>query len=206
MITRKELEEEYWQYYLLLEDKFINTLQYVELRKFNYWTFSNEYELLIQAIGAELDSVFKMFCGLTNSNIRYSIADYAKIILEEPASIYPDIVNQQVIVMNKNITLQPFKTWDVSKAAQSVPWWQGFVNIKHNRNKCEKEANLKNVLSILSALYLLEMKEYKRIFDRNKTNGLPEESDIPDMSSKLFLLKNWNSKYVSTFGAMIVTE
>lgn len=75
MITRRELTEEYWQYYLLLEGKFVNTLQYVELRKFNYWTFSQEYELLIQAIGAELDSVFKMFCGLNAPGMRYSISD-----------------------------------------------------------------------------------------------------------------------------------
>lgn len=90
--------------------------------------------------------------------------------------------------------------------AQSLDWWQGFVNIKHNRIEHEKEANLKNVLQILSDLYLLEMKEYKRIFDWNRSKGRTEESDIPDKDSELFRMKDWHSKYISVATALFITE
>ena len=60
-MNRKELTKRYWRYYLMLEKRFIGSIEYVALDKKNYPTFSNEYALLIQAIGAELDTVFKVF-------------------------------------------------------------------------------------------------------------------------------------------------
>lgn len=58
-MTRKEFLQHYWCYYLVLEEKFRNTLNYVELDQDNERTFSNEYALLLQAIGAELDNFLK---------------------------------------------------------------------------------------------------------------------------------------------------
>lgn len=55
-MTRKEFLQHYWCYYLVLEEKFKNTLNYVELNWQNAATFSNEYALLLQSIGAELDN------------------------------------------------------------------------------------------------------------------------------------------------------
>lgn len=61
-MTRQELMQEYWRYYLMLEKKFIHTFSYVELAEGNYNTYSNEYALLLQSIGAELYSFFKVYC------------------------------------------------------------------------------------------------------------------------------------------------
>lgn len=60
-MNRGELTHWYWRYYLLLEKRFIETTDYVEVCEDNYRSFSNAYALLIQAIGAELDSVFKVY-------------------------------------------------------------------------------------------------------------------------------------------------
>ena len=62
-MTRKELSRNYWRYYGMLEDKFLATVNYVELNQANFQSFSNEYALLLQAIGAELDNFFKAYCG-----------------------------------------------------------------------------------------------------------------------------------------------
>lgn len=48
-------KQKYWRYYLMLENKFIKTLEYVEPNTSNLNTYSNEYAHLIQAIGAELE-------------------------------------------------------------------------------------------------------------------------------------------------------
>ena len=59
-MTRQEFLKDYWQYYLMLEKQFVNTLQYVDLDNNNFTTFSNQYANLLQAIGSELDSFFKV--------------------------------------------------------------------------------------------------------------------------------------------------
>ena len=62
-MNRKELSQNHWKYYLMLEKRFVESIEFVELHEDNFDAFSNGYALLIQAIGAELDTVFKEFCG-----------------------------------------------------------------------------------------------------------------------------------------------
>lgn len=40
-MTRKELNQKHWRYYLMLEKRFIESMEYVELHQDNYNTFSN---------------------------------------------------------------------------------------------------------------------------------------------------------------------
>lgn len=79
-MNRNELMRNYWRYYRNLENKLIATSSYVEIHRDNFAAFSNEYALLLQSIGAELDNFFKVFCGY-NLTDRKSINDYARHIL-----------------------------------------------------------------------------------------------------------------------------
>ena len=74
-MNRKELSQNHWKYYLMLEKRFVESIEFVELHEDNFDAFSNGYALLIQAIGAELDTVFKEFCGF-NTTDRKTVADY----------------------------------------------------------------------------------------------------------------------------------
>ena len=89
-MTRKEFLQHYWRYYLVLEEKFKNTLNYIELDWQNAGTFSNEYALLLQSIGAELDNFFKVYCGFAAED-RKNMNDYCTFVLSD----YSDIVNQK---------------------------------------------------------------------------------------------------------------
>ena len=60
-MNRKELSQNHWKYYLMLEKRFVESIEFVELHEDNFDAFSNGYALLIQAIGAELDTVSKSF-------------------------------------------------------------------------------------------------------------------------------------------------
>ncbi|MCC8126352.1 MAG: hypothetical protein LIO92_03000 [Clostridiales bacterium] len=184
-MNRKELTQSHWRYYLILERRFMESLEYVELHTDNYNTFSDGYALLIQAIGAELDVVFKEFCGFSTSE-RKTIADYAQTVLGS----YPDIVNQKIALQNFDLEIQPFKNWNNSQPAQSLIWWTAFTEIKHNRYDKRKQATQENVVNMLGALYLLEMKYLKLITAHS------DELDVFDESSGLFTLKNWSSKAV----------
>ena len=193
-MTRKELNE-YWRYYLLLEKRFIETIDYTELNQNNYTSFSNNYALLMQAIGAEMDTIFKLYCGF-NTDDRKTIADYVKVIDDEEQNLKPKYAVdhpfrvQKVNVAGYDITLQPFKDWDSNKPKQSLVWWDAFDCLKHNRYESREKANQKNALDILCALFLLEMKILKKI-----TEGT-EELDVFENGSELFSLKSWSTKAI----------
>lgn len=182
-MDRKELSQNHWRYYLMLEKRFVESTEYVELHKDNFNTFSNTFALLLQAIGAELDTVFKEYCEFSTTD-RKSIADYAQYILNRPF----DIRNQRIHMQEYDIVIQPFRDWNISHPSQSLQWWNAFTDIKHNRYMQKNKANLENVLNCLGALYLMEMLYLKKI-----TEG-SNEPDVFDESSNLFTLKNWTSK------------
>lgn len=179
-MTRDELLCNYWNYYLHLENKIIGTQNYVEWNEHNYETFSNEFASIIQVTGAELDNFFKAYCGIEGRN--YSITNYADFILND----FPEITEQKVRIRDKGMELQPFNGWDTAQASQSLEWWQGYNDIKHNRYINFQKANLKNSLNILGALYILEIKQLRKIHEEN-----PAEMDIPDTESSVFTMTDW---------------
>lgn len=177
----------------MLEKHFVESIEFVELHKDNFDAFSNGYALLIQAIGAELDTVFKEFCGF-NTTDRKTIADYAQHILTNTT----DIKNQKISVQEYDIEIQPFMNWDINQPGQSLQWWGAFTDVKHNRYEQLKQAKQENALNILGALYLIEMLYLKKI-----TNGT-DEFDVFDEPSNLFTLKNWTSKAIPLSEAFAV--
>ena len=183
-LTRKELMNKHWKYYLMLENKFLNILNYVELTTDNYNTYSNEFAAFLQIVGAELDVFFKRYCGF-NLNDSKTISNYADFILTS----YSDIRSQAISIIGKDIVIKPFENWDQTRARQSLFWWDSFDNIKHNRVENFKDASLENCLYCLSALFLLEMKYLSNI--TAQTN----EPDIPNEESSIFNLESWNFRY-----------
>ena len=177
----------------MLEKRFVESIEFVELHEDNFDAFSNGYALLIQAIGAELDTVFKEFCGFTTTD-RKTIADYAQYILTHTQ----DIKNQKISVQEYDIEIQPFMNWDINQPGQSLQWWGAFTDVKHDRYEQLKQAKQENVLNILGALYLIEMLYLKKI-----TAGT-DELDVFDEPSNLFTLKNWTSKAVPLSKAFAV--
>ena len=193
-LTRKELMNKHWKYYLMLENKFLNILNYVELTADNYNTYSNEFAAFLQIVGAELDVFFKRYCGYNLDDTRKNVAQYADSILTS----YPDIRNQEISIIEKDMVIKPFEGWDKSRAKQSLFWWEAFDNVKHNRVDKFSDASLKNCLYSLSALFLLEMKYLSNITNNKK------EADIPVGESKLFNLIGWKFRYLSMEGAFAV--
>ena len=190
-MTRKELSRNYWIYYRMLEDKFLATANYVEINRFNFQSFSNEYALLLQSIGAELDNFFKVYCNF-NLAERKNIVDYATFILLD----FPSITTERIKVLDTDLEVIPFDGWNSAAPAQSLTWWLAFDHIKHNRMGSFAEANQENVLNLLAALYLLEVKMFTRTTTDNYAQEL-EEIDIPSEASRLFSLPMWNFRCLS---------
>lgn len=181
MMIISQFIETYWNYYLLLEEKFLNTLKYVELHENNFDTYSNEYASLICTIGAELDSVFKAFCCFKQTDYK-TIKDYGNYIKTH----YPRVLTLQVKVREKGILISPLDIkQNVINNSKTLFWWQAYDNIKHSRSKNEKDGNLRNTLYLLATLYLLEM-----FYMSKKLAG---STYIPLNDSKLFaLIENYD--------------
>ena len=193
-MTVREFERDYWRYYRMLEDKFMNTLLYVELSQSNFTTYSNEFAHLIQTIGAELDSFFKVYCGFAAKD-RKTITEYAGFVLSD----WSGIVNQIVKTESVSLRLQPFDNWNAAQARQSIVWWDAFDSIKHSRVGNIAMASLENTLNILAALYMLEMKYHKKLAD---ATNYP---DVIKDRSKLFIMDNWQTRYLSINDAVFET-
>ena len=198
MITRDEMIKKYWNYYLILEKRVLATTDYVAIDNDNMGVFSNEFALLLQAIGGELDSFFKEYCGFRSNDESKNIGDYSSYVLND----FPTIIDQEIDIMEADITLKPFEKWNKAKAKQSLSWWEAYDNIKHSRYYNRKNANLRNVLNGLAGLYLLEMYYIKKIVE---TSGL-QQPDRPNRESQIFTLKNWNYHYIPLNGALAIVD
>lgn len=99
-----------------------------------------------------------------------NITDYANFVLQD----YPDITVQEIEVQGYRLSFIPFNGWNASRASQPLNWWFYFDQIKHSWVANMTNALLKNVMHILGALYLLEIKYLEKI-----TRGT-DDFDIPD--------------------------
>lgn len=188
-MTYEELSSDYWKYYKMLESRFLESLNFVELDYENYNVYSIEFANQLNSIGSELDLFFKV-ASKFGLDERKDISDYYKKINE----YYPDIKNQEIIIVDKkNMKIKPFEFWSKNKPSQSLKWWEAYNNVKHGRVLNKKEANLENVLNILGALFILEMYLFKDIYDNSSDND--KKLDIPKDSSELFNLENWETRF-----------
>ncbi len=183
-MLRDEFVKIYWRYYLVLEEHFHKIEKYVEFTEDNYSTYSMEFISCLMEIGSEIDGVMKNICGFS-ATARKTINDYISDILEK----YPDIREKEVLV--RNMVILPFQGWSIEEPAKSLEWWQAYNNVKHGRSENYQQANLKNVIHALAALFLLEMYRIKEIAN------IDQEMDIPEKESEIFRIKNWENRWMS---------
>ena len=138
----------------------------------NFSTFSIEYDILLQAICSEIDVVAKRLCLEYNyQSTANDIVQYISEFQKRPS----EIENKCVTLQKFNIELNPWKNIsgfheENGQKVRNIPsWWNGYNAVKHRRITLQKEnneftvterniknANLKNVLNALAALYILE--------------------------------------------------
>ena len=207
MITRNEFLQRYWNYYLILEKDFLETERFLAIDELNFSTFSNEYIKQYQAICSEIDVIAKSFCKESDFHFTGNKMNaYCKTILDNNT----DFSSHTVIVKDRDIQLTPWENWSYSIdtqddgttkiVAKNPRWWKIYNKIKHNRTTVNDETNLpyyklanqQNVINGLAALFQLEM-YYHRLLQKNH---FPNDPDIPDPSSNLFEIKDWEDEWI----------
>ena len=185
-MNREEFLLNYWNYYLALEKKFINSTNYVAVNEDNYDTYSFEFVNLILLVGSELDITMKLLSDIPHTE-KSNIQNYADHILTR----YPDIVSREVKIQGIDLPRKPFDGWNQAKPSDTLIGWNAYNNVKHGRVANIKDAKLECVLNLLTCLYITEYYLLKKITD------LSNEMDMPDEDSKVFSLLNWHRRYIS---------
>lgn len=195
-MTREEFCKYHWEYFLVLEKDLMEIERFVSFvlgdnilytnnscnDYGNSQCFSNEFIKQYQSICSEIDVILKTICKEFDKNSSANdMCKYTAEILKE----WPGITKQKVLM--KDIELQPFINWKMTPY-NSPDWWTPYNNVKHNRISNYKEANLKNVLNSLAALYILEQYLAKYIGDRDAVY------DVPNDISKLFEMINYKTQ------------
>lgn len=160
---------QFWDYYRTLEEDLIQFNRYVEIDRANYKTYSLELAKMLLTAGTELDTAFKALCNkISPTSNANTIGDYNKIV----SSKYPDVIYHEKYVKGHGIILKPFENWNLNN---NPHWWtNGYNKIKHNRANYIQNANLENVLNIVSALQMILFLYYNESYGEIGAFGILE--------------------------------
>lgn len=176
-MDRDQFERFYWNYYLLLENKFMATTSFVYLSEDNFETYSFEYVHLLLSICAALENTLQAF-----ENYPSGKWDKIRSFLNGNFKESPPVI---AVKDHPEILLRPFpKASEDEKLV--IPWWDAYNNIKHNWVHNLKSANMGCTINALAALFTICM-----VFIKTHSTT---DVDIPLNGSPLFILKNMRFK------------
>ncbi|MCF6153179.1 MAG: hypothetical protein E3K38_12995 [Candidatus Kuenenia stuttgartiensis] len=139
----------HWNYFIALESDIARLARFVEFTTKNFDTFSIEIAHLLLSASSEVDVVAKQLCRKLDSSVKVkNIKQYQDVIKMHIPSIGTSIVT----IPRYGLELTPWSNWQDDKTPD---WWDGYNEVKHERNSHFEKANLKNVLSAMSGLLLL---------------------------------------------------
>lgn len=158
-MNRNEFVKYYWKHYKFLEKQFLDTERFVAIEKDNYAVYSNEFLNLFVLICNEYDAITAEYCNSIKESTRpLNMLEKNKLLSEN----IKDFKDLSISTKYKydNIKIRPFSKFATEKTYE---WWQAYNLVKHKRSNIDKDtnkpnyykANLKNVLTALSALYII---------------------------------------------------
>ena len=192
-LNNLESFEPYWNFYIELEEQFLNICKYIPIDDKNENTFSFKYMNLFFSICSEIDTIFKEFMEFKGYNkTKPGMEEYKNFMKEN----FPKF-SSEIVTCYKTKELKPFENWEINNS--SPLWWKDYNDIKHHRTKKGDEGNeyeehykkstQKNILNGLSGLYQLETYLYKELIDKYDSDSFLK---IPLPQSKMFRIKNRN--------------
>lgn len=143
-----------WNYFLSIEEDLNATSRYIEPDgQENVHSF--EFYKIIMLSCVEIESAFKQMCNAIDPSEKIgNMSDYKRMILGR----YPKICECEVVVSRWHArAICPFEDWDKGR----LKWWETYQAIKHNRFTDIMQANYKNAVYSLAALYVLILYLYK---------------------------------------------
>jgi hypothetical protein len=194
----------HWNYFLALENDVVRLARFIEFREDNFSTYSIEIARLIMAAAAEVDVVAKWVCKKLAPDSRpRNINGYASVILQAADPKLPALT---ILIPRYGLTLKPWISWTPEKPPL---WWTAYNKVKHHRDTGFKEANLRNALNAVSALFSLTIYHYA-LERRYRKHPLDSDDGRKSLlarlqpQAQLFQLRSITGDIAESFGALDV--
>jgi hypothetical protein len=139
----------HWVLFETIEDDLHEYSRYLEFHRDNFQAFSVNFVRLYLSICSEIDVVLKLLCErIDPAAQRKNIDDYRKTIVAK----FPNFHRVRVWIRPLNCVASPWKAWS---KGENPSWWRSYNQVKHERNRYFRDANLRNVLESSTALLVV---------------------------------------------------
>lgn len=157
----------HWNYFLALEEDVAHLARFLELTTANFESYSIELGRMLFAASSEVDVVAKQYCQrIAPEAHAENIANYKAIITNR----HPLFHSIKVHMPRFGLSLEPWSNW----AGESQPlWWRAYNKVKHERHAHFAEANLKNTLNSVAALYVMLIFFYREEAEHGRLSPNP---------------------------------
>jgi hypothetical protein len=160
--------------YHILEKDLVQLFEFIEPSDANLSTYSyRTYELLLRA-STEFELNAKKILS-SNGYARtgnWNVTDYFKINAATRLSEYKLFIN---IWANGKKEIKPFSEWN---NGHSLPWFQDYNSVKHNRHDEFPKASFENVLKAVGAVFSIVLAQFHMfIFTQYQTTAMWNSND-----------------------------
>ncbi|WP_137169610.1 hypothetical protein [Marinomonas sp. FW-1] len=146
---------QHWNYLLSIEEDLFTLFRFVEPTESNMSTHSLELARILFSASSEVDVVAKLLCNKLASDRKAKNIDHYRQIITD---LIPRFYEVTVHLPRYGLTLTPWENWG---GDENPSWWKAYNKVKHERNEHFKDANLKNTLNSVAALYVMLLFYYQ---------------------------------------------
>lgn len=155
-----------------LFDQMQDLFKYAEPSAANMSTFGNRIRELLILTCTEVEASWRAVLERNSAapKDRYTTGDYIRV--KEPLRLsewevalrdYPDVG-----------TFLPFKNWSAPDTTSTIPWYEAYNAVKHNRDTQFSQASLGNLIDAVAAVHILQAAQwgpemYNRFFGANSS-------------------------------------
>jgi hypothetical protein len=139
----------HWQFFESVDDELHSLSRVIEFAPENFPTFSVRLARLYLSICSEIDVVAKLLCArIAPSEKPKNIDDYRLLIMAQ----FPNFSLLRIEMPSQALEFQPWLAWH---SGGNPKWWRSYNDVKHERNKYYRDANLGNILESAAGLLVL---------------------------------------------------
>jgi hypothetical protein len=139
----------HWQFFESLDDELHSLSRAIEFAPENFPTFSAQLARLYLSVCSEIDVVAKLLCNrIAPATSPKSINEYRPLVTTK----FPNFAQLRIEMPAHDLDFQPWQLWD---SGANPRWWKSYNDVKHERHKYYRDANLGNVLESAAGLLVL---------------------------------------------------
>jgi len=139
----------HWQFFESLDDELHSLSRIIEFAPENFPTFSVYLTRLYLSVCSEIDVVAKLLCAQISPTERpKNIDQYRPLVTAK----FPNFAQLRIEMPSHELDFQPWLSWS---SATNPQWWKSYNEVKHDRSKYYRAANLGNVLESTAGLLVL---------------------------------------------------